>query len=106
MGTPVNDDLGQTLNDIDKLFEHRVRLAICSLLAQTDLINFARFKTLLEQTDGSLGAQLRKLEDAGYIEVEKTFDARKPVSWYSLTAAGRSALLTHLQAISTLTAGV
>lgn len=102
----MNDDLSQTLNDLDKLFEHRVRLAICSLLAQTDSINFARFKTLLEQTDGSLGAQLRKLEDAGYIAVEKSFDARKPVSWYSLTKAGRTALTTHLQAISALTAGV
>lgn len=88
---------------LDKLFEHRVRLAICTLLAQTDAINFARFKSLLEQSDGSLGAQLRKPEKAGYIRVNKRFEQRKPVSGYSLGAAGRKALKAHLHALGAIT---
>lgn len=100
------NDVGQALNGLDKLLEHRIRLAICALLAQTDAINFTRFKTLLEQTDGSLGAQLRKLEDAGYINVDKAFEDRKPVSWYRLTAAGRRSLTRHLDALGALTAGI
>lgn len=99
-------DIGKALNGFDKLFEHRVRLAICTLLAQTDAMNFSRFKELLELTDGSLGAQLRKLEDAGYIKVRKLFDERKPVSWYSLTAVGRRALDKHLEALTELTASL
>ena len=45
---------------------------------------------------GNLGAQLRRLEEAGYVAVDKEFVKRKPVSWYSLEPAGRSALGAHL----------
>ena len=100
------DEVGDALNGFDKLFEHRIRLAICSLLARTDAINFVRLRELLEQTDGSLSAQLRKLEDAGYVAVDKRFDKRRPVSWYSLSDNGRKALGRHLEALGALTAGV
>jgi DNA-binding PadR family transcriptional regulator len=99
-------DLSAALGGLDKILEHRVRLAICSLLAQSDAINFTRFKALLEQTDGNLGAQLRKLEDAGYIDVDKRFEDRRPVSWYTLTDAGRSALRRHIDALDELTSGL
>ena len=69
---------------LDKLLEHRTRLAICALLQRYDRINFRRFKELLNETDGNLGAQLRKLEDADYIKVEKRFEERRPVSWYKI----------------------
>ena len=56
-------------------------------------------KLLLQETDGNLGAQLRKLEDAGYASVTKEFAERKPVSWYAITASGRRALKDHLAAL-------
>lgn len=99
-------ELSATLEGFDKLLEHRVRLAICSLLAQSDAITFTRFKSLLEQTDGNLGAQLRKLEDAGYIAVDKRFEDRRPVSWYTLTDLGRLALGRHVEALGRLTGGL
>ena len=90
------------LQALDKLFEHRMRLAIAVLLRQHERINFARFKQVLETTDGNLGAQLRKLEDAGYVAVDKQFEDRKPVSWYALTDAGWPALQAHVAALQQL----
>ncbi|HEY3129534.1 MAG TPA: transcriptional regulator [Acidobacteriota bacterium] len=89
-------------NGLDKLLEHRVRLGICVLLARHDELAFSRLKELLQETDGSLGAHLRKLEGAGYLAVSKEFVDRKPVSWYSLTTRGQRALNSHLDILSNL----
>jgi DNA-binding transcriptional ArsR family regulator len=74
---------------LDPLLEHRARLAVCVLLSRHEAISFARFKQLLDLTDGNLGAQLRKLEDAGYVTLRRDFEARKPITRYSLSAVGR-----------------
>ena len=87
---------------LDRLLEHGVRLAICVLLARHEEMSFRRFKELLGETDGSLGAQLRKLEDAGYLAVRKEFENRRPVTWYALTARGRKAVRAHLDALQSL----
>lgn len=94
----------RTVNDgcYDALFEHRARLAACVLLAEHGEISFARFKQWLELTDGNLGAQLRKLEDAGYVTLRRAFVARKPVTWYQLSPTGRSALEAHLRHLQSL----
>ncbi len=84
---------------LDRLLEHRVRLAICVLLTRYDRLSFSRLKQLTDETDGNLGANLRKLEDEQYVAVAKEFVDRKPVSWYRITAAGRRALETHLDAL-------
>ena len=85
--------------DLDKLFEHRGRLAISCLLSRYSKITFKRFKELLGETDGNLGAQLKKLEEAGYLAVTKEFIDRKPVSWYAITKNGQKALDKHLSAL-------
>ena len=90
------------LGGIDRLLEHRVRLAICVLLSRYDRLSFSRIKELTGETDGSLGAHLRRLEDEAYVAVKKEFVDRKPVSWYRLTAAGRKALGAHLDALGGL----
>ncbi|MFZ5608794.1 MAG: transcriptional regulator [Pseudomonadota bacterium] len=89
---------------LDRLLEHRSRLAICALLSGEPGITFSRFKGLLGETDGNLGAHLRRLEEAGYIEVVKSFVARKPESRYRLSAAGHRRLKTHLDALAALIA--
>jgi DNA-binding HxlR family transcriptional regulator len=101
----VPDDkssITETLSGISKLLSHRTRLGICVLLSRHSAISFSRFKELLEETDGNLGAQLRKLEDSGLITVRKEFLNRKPVSWYAITDRGRSILSTHLDAMLSL----
>ena len=90
------------LQDLDKVLEHRVRLGIAVLLARYDEISFSRFKELLQETDGSLGAQLRKLEDEGYVSARKEFRNRRPATWYALTSQGRKALRSHLAALRQL----
>ena len=88
--------------NLDRLLEHRVRLAVCVLLGRIDRLSFRRLRELLGETDGNLGANLRRLEDAGYLTVDKEFVDRKPVSWYSLTPQGRRALGIHVAALSAL----
>jgi DNA-binding transcriptional ArsR family regulator len=89
----------KALDGLDPALEHRARLAIAVLLARHGEISFASFKQQLTMSDGNLGAQLRKLEDAGYISLRRDFVERKPVTWYALTKPGRKALDRHLRAL-------
>lgn len=90
---------------LDRLLEHRLRLTLSVLLSRHDEMTFSRLKELTGETDGNLGANLRKLESASYIQVRKEFAERKPVSWYRLTRSGRQALRRHLDGLSALIAG-
>ena len=102
MHWPINSSVHPAqpaLDGLDALLQHRSRLGACVLLSTADALSFSRLKILLKETDGNLGAQLRKLEDAEYLKVRKDFENRKPVSWYSLTSKGRRMLKTHLDAL-------
>lgn len=90
------------VDGLDRLLSHRSRIAVCVLLSRVDSLSFARLKELLEESDGSLGAHLRKLEEADYINVRKEFVDRKPISWYTLRAKGRKALVAHLKSLTQL----
>jgi len=90
------------LDNMNRLLSHRTRLGICVLLAKHTALSFSRLKELLEETDGSLGAQLRKLEEEEFISVKKEFRNRKPVSWYCLTETGQTGLERHLDALAQL----
>ena len=97
---PADEHQLAPFNALDKLLEHRLRLAICVLLAREEQLAFTRLKQLTGETDGNLGANLRKLEDAGYLRVRKTHMARRPVTWYRLQPRGRRALAAHLDALT------
>ena len=90
------------LKNLSKILGHRTRLGICALLARNDALSFSRLKELVEETDGNLGAQLRKLEEEGFLSVRKEFRDRKPVTWYSLTEYGRRGLAEHVHALELL----
>ncbi len=87
------------LNHMDRILEHRVRLAIAVLLSRHTLLTFRRLKELTGESDGSLGAHLRKLEEVDYIAVRKGYAGRKPVTHYAATDAGLEALSGHLVAM-------
>jgi DNA-binding MarR family transcriptional regulator len=93
------------LEQLDPLLQHRSRLGAMVLLGGVDALSFTRLKTLLNETDGNLGAQLRKLEDADYVTATKEFANRKPVTWYALTPEGRRAIKAHLAAMDALVKG-
>ena len=78
--------------DLDRLIHERTRLGIVSALAVNDTLSFNELKALLRTTDGNLSVHARKLEDAGYVTVAKSFADRVPRTEYTLTAAGRHAL--------------
>jgi DNA-binding MarR family transcriptional regulator len=88
--------------ELDDLLQHRARLGAAVLLARHERLSFSRLKELLKETDGNLGAQLRKLEDAGYVNALKEFQDRRPVTWYALTPRGKRALSQHLASLERL----
>src|SRR5437660_3337377 len=88
--------------ELDRLIHERLRLGIVSALAVNDRLTFNDLKHQLRSTDGNLSVHARKLEDAQYIAVEKSFEGRLPHTEYRLTPAGRRALekyLAHMEAI-------
>jgi len=93
---PESSADGLPLVEWDDLLQHRARIGAAVLLARHDRLSFRRLKVLLDETDGNLGAQMRKLEDAGYVTARKEFLARRPVTWYRLTPRGKRALSQHL----------
>ncbi|HEU4464335.1 MAG TPA: transcriptional regulator [Gemmatimonadota bacterium] len=99
---PRAAEVREPLSRIDRLLEHRVRLAIAVLLSRWDRLSFSRLRELTGETDGSLGAHMRRMEETGYVSVEKEFRDRKPVTWYALAPAGRRALEAHLRALEDL----
>ncbi|MDQ6892948.1 MAG: transcriptional regulator [Acidobacteriota bacterium] len=79
-----------------------MRLAIVSALAANEALSFRELKNLLEATDGNLSVHARKLEDAGYVSCEKSFEGRVPKTEYRLTSEGRRAFgkyIDHLEAL-------
>ncbi len=85
---------------LDRVIHERLRLGIISALSVNRVLTFAELKTLLSTTDGNLSVHARKLEEAGYIACDKTFEGRLPRTEFRLTNAGRVALekyLTHME---------
>jgi DNA-binding MarR family transcriptional regulator len=105
MGKPSAEQAISGLRRLDELLLHRTRLGACALLAGAEALSFVRLRELLQESDGNLGAHLRKLEDAGYVEVTKTFIQRKPISRYCLTPAGYAVMKSHLAGLEEVIRG-
>ncbi len=87
---------------LDRLIHERLRLGIVSALAAGDSMSFHDLKQILKTTDGNLSVHARKLEEAGYIKVSKSFADRKPRTAYQLTENGRRALKGYLDNMETI----
>ena len=90
------------IQDLDKMFENRVRLGIMSALMVNDELDFNAMKQTLAVTDGNLASHIAALEDEGYLKVKKSFVGKKPQTTYAVTAAGRRAFALHLDALEKL----
>ncbi len=91
-----------TAQQLDRLIHERMRLGIVSALAANEVLSFTELKRLLDTTDGNVSVHARKLEEAGYVSCQKSFEGRMPKTEYRLTSAGRAALekyLNHLEAL-------
>jgi len=87
---------------LDDVIHGRMRLGIMAYLANAEVADFNELKAALEATQGNLSIHLRKLEEAGYLAIEKSFLGRKPLTRARLTEAGRKAFAAYLDAISRL----
>ncbi len=91
--------------ELNETIHQPVRLRIMAALAALEAgseVDFTYLRGLLDVTDGNLGAHLRKLEEAGYITVNKTFVDRKPHTYVSATPAGRAAFQEHVAALEAI----
>ena len=90
------------LPELNPVVHGRLRLALLSLLSGVEEAEFTWLREKTQATDGNLGAQLLKLEQAAYVTVEKKFVLRKPQTLYRITEAGRQALAEYVQALRQL----
>ena len=88
-------ELNETIHQPIRL---RIMASLVTLAADEEM-DFTTLRKLLEVTDGNLGAHLRKLEEAGYISVDKTFVERKPRTYIAATTAGRKVFSQHVAAL-------
>jgi DNA-binding HxlR family transcriptional regulator len=90
------------LPELNPVVHGKLRLALLSLLSGIEEAEFTWLRSRTGSTDGNLGAQLLKLEEAGYVTVEKKFVQRKPQTLYRMTETGRDALTEYVQALKQL----
>ena len=91
-------DVGQ----LDDVIHGRLRLGIMAYLSDAEAADFTELKDLLQATQGNLSVHLRKLEEAGYITIDKSFVDRKPLTRARITDTGRKAFAAYLEALSKL----
>lgn len=90
------------INNINKTFDHRIRLGIMSILMVNDYADFNMLKELLDVTDGNLASHVKALEKEEYLKVEKQFIGRKPNTRYSVTTIGKLEFRKHISALEKL----
>jgi DNA-binding MarR family transcriptional regulator len=91
--------------ELNETIHQPVRLRIMAALVTLELndeVDFTYLRDLLDVTDGNLGAHLRKLEEAGYISINKVFVERKPRTYISATAVGRKVFKEHVVALESI----
>ncbi|WP_291845170.1 transcriptional regulator [Maricaulis sp.] len=89
-------------NSLDDVIHGKLRLAIMAYLSATRDATFGEIKSQTGATDGNLSVHLRKLEEAGYIRIDKRFVDRKPQTRAALTTEGRNAWLAYLDQLRSL----
>jgi DNA-binding MarR family transcriptional regulator len=93
---------GFDIDGLDEVIHGRLRLGVMAFLVGRQAADFNELKRRLKTTDGNLSAHLRKLEEAGYVAIDKSFVDRKSLTRASLTPAGREAFIAYLDAMSRL----
>lgn len=90
------------IENLNKIFDNRVRLGIMSILVVNDWIDFTTIRDTLKITDGQLASNIKALEKAEYIQIRKQFIGKKPNTSYAVTEKGKTAFEEHLKALEEL----
>jgi len=88
--------------EIDDVIHGRLRLGVMAYLSTVSPAAFGTLKAKVNATDGNLSTHLTKLEEAGYVKIEKKFQGKKPLTLVHLTKSGRSAWIGYLNRIQAL----
>lgn len=94
--------MGFDIQQIDEVIHGRLRLGIMAYLVGAGRSDFVSLKKHLQASDGNLSIHLQKLEEAGYIMMEKSFVDRKPRTEITMTPSGREALINYLDSLSSV----
>jgi len=89
-------------HQLNKAFEHKIRLSIMSILRVREHCDFVTLRDLTNTTDGNLATHIKYLEQLSYIDNEKKFLNNKPNTTYFITAGGRKAFDQHVDALEQL----
>ena len=89
-------------SQLDDLIHSRIRLAVMAVLASVKRAEFTFIRDKVNATDGNLSTHLRKLEDSGYVAINKRFEGRKPVTDVEMTAKGRDAFAAYVKHLESL----
>jgi len=87
------------IEQLNKIFDSRIRIGIMSALVVNEHLNFNDLKALINVTDGNLATHMKTLEENKYIKVEKGFIGRKTNTTYAVTPEGEKAFRSHLDAL-------
>ncbi|MCE9646136.1 MAG: transcriptional regulator [Chloroflexi bacterium] len=92
----MGDEL-RGLADLDRIIHEPARLLIVTILSTVESADFLFLQREAGLTKGNLSAHLGKLEEAGYVEIKKTFKGKLPLTVCKLTKAGSKALTLYRQ---------
>jgi DNA-binding MarR family transcriptional regulator len=96
-------------DDLDPVIHAQSRLRVVATLAALppgDRLTFPRLQQVLQMTAGNLSTHLRKLEEAEYVTVQKTFEGRTPATHVALSATGRAAFERYSRQVTDLLGGL
>ena len=94
------------IENLNKVFDSRIRLGIMSALLVNEEVNFNDLKELIQVTDGNLASHLKTLEESGYVKFQKGFIGRKTNTTYSITKTGEKEFKLHLEALTKMIGSV
>ncbi|MGZ9226446.1 MAG: winged helix-turn-helix domain-containing protein [Anaerolineales bacterium] len=92
----VSNEL-RSVTDLDRLIHEPARLLIVTILSTVESADFLFLQRETELTKGNLSAHLSKLEEAGYVKIEKSFKGKLPLTVCKLTKTGKNAFTQYRQ---------
>ena len=98
--------MNNPIEQLNKIFDSRIRIGIMSALIVNEDVNFNDLKALIDVTDGNLASHLKTLEENSFIKVQKGFIGRKTNTTYSITKAGEKAFRHHIDALEKIIKGL
>jgi DNA-binding MarR family transcriptional regulator len=93
------------MSELNPLIHQPTRLRIMAALSSLEpdeKVDFGFLRDMLELTDGNLSIHLQKLEEAGYVQIDKVFEGRRPKTWIQITPQGHDAFSEHVDALEAI----